>query len=291
LENWTESSLLLSSVIPLIEGTYLLTFFNPSNPDCTESITVEINASPAPVIIINFVQNPGPPEFANGVVSILLLDFELPTDLFLNGLFVLTAFEPLIELEGLLPGEYELYGIGADGCISDVVFFFLLPEGVAPPNDFNRPIISPSFRTANPMMNQINGFSQHIFEGESEVTIVPMYFSNPLQLGLYHNDWFFNFGFNKLNYTFTNNNQLHSGQIEFTEGCIGKNISVLSKQLAIEIGAVRWQSKGNHNFVVTGVFSKIAYPISIGKKAQATIDLQAGWVNQLMIAPGITIRP
>jgi len=291
LENWTESSLLLSSVIPLIEGTYLLTFFNPSNPDCTESITVEINASSAPVIIINFVQNPGPPEFANGVVSILLLDFELPTDLFLNGLFVLTAFEPLIELEGLLPGEYELYGIGADGCISEVVFFFLLPEGIAPPNDFNRPIISPSFRTVNPMMNQINGFTQHIFEGESEVTIVPMYFSNPLQLGFYHNDWFFNFGFNRLNYTFTNNNQLHSGQIEFIEGSIGKKVSIFSKQMNLEIGAVRWQSQGNQEFVAAGIFSKIGYPISIGKKTTATIDLQAGWVNQLMFAPGITIRP
>jgi len=292
--DWTEPTLLVSSQFPLLSGFYEVNITSSDQPACVETFSFEITLSAQPQLLIENIFNPGPPEFNNGLITLVLEGFQLPADVFMNGDFIITVFEPTFTIEGLMPGEYEFVANDFTGCLSEPLWVVLLPMGTAPPQEFSKSVLSPGFTSFSTNPNQLNNFVLKTPEGEESALVLPVLYSNPLYLQFNFESWFCILNYTQLNYQFEQNGNHFMGAIHYSEFAIGKSFELVSKTIYPSFGASFWNENQNDNFIAIALNTQLSYPIVSTKKIKVEASINANWLmlptNTINISPGIILR-
>jgi hypothetical protein len=117
---------LLNDYMPVEAGEYLfsVTATNASG-DCSEIFQADVESGTTLIVDINDVINPSSPTANDGAIfGTVLSTVPPPFELYVNGLPMIID-DVSFALENLAAGNFAIYSVDQNGCISDTVFIIL----------------------------------------------------------------------------------------------------------------------------------------------------------------------
>jgi len=115
--------ILLSDYIAITAGEYTIEVFDAgAGPDCFESFTVTLVATPSLEIFAEAVIPPSEPTAMDGIAIIIaIVQGTLPYEILLNGSSWGLALDHAFQVTGLGAGAYTIQIVDANGCVSNIL--------------------------------------------------------------------------------------------------------------------------------------------------------------------------
>lgn len=282
IENVTDPAIWLADFVTLNPGPLTITVWaEEAGPDCAQFLDLLLEQAPVPELVVL--------DTAPELIVLEINNAVFPVEIFVDGEPFMIAEEPMVFLEGLPPGTYEIFCVDATGCVSPTVVVVLDGGGIQKPSESLRWV--PQAMGLNSWMQLPDQLIMETAEGQEGYFPVGNQTDIPVFIELRKGQWVAAGAASSNVYQATDALDTHFRRVNYFELSAGRQFKIFESTVSIKLGKALWNPRGEPGSNVEGWF--IDGTTSLELKAnpgRIHVGFRVGLIEsspQIMVIPNV----
>lgn len=282
IENVTDPAIWLGDFVALNPGPHTITVWGEeAGPECAQSIDLVLEQATTPELV---VLDTGPDFIVLEINNALY-----PVEIFVNGEPFLIAEEPMVFLEGLPPGIYEIFGVDATGCAAPVVVADIEGGGIHKPDE--SVYWNPQATGLNSWIHSPDQLIMQTVEGQEGYFPIGGQLAIPVFIEISKGQWVAAITAASAVYQSTDGAGINLRRVNYLEVAAGRQLKVFDNTVSIKLGSALWNQQGDAKNNLRGWFVDGAIPLKLkSTPGRIQVGFRVGLIEtspQIMVMPSV----